>query len=75
MLNPVNAEILGKTGHVFCLIATPEEIRKRVSVDFAIERPLLQVSNPKERIVKLLRERRERYGKFLQIVQDIIDLL
>lgn len=41
MLNPVNAEILGETGHVFCLIATLEEIRKRVSVDFAIERPLL----------------------------------
>lgn len=85
MLNPVNAGLLEKTGRIFCLIATPNEIFQRISQGSVDARPLLQVSNPRERIIELLQERREGYARFSQlstsgktpsqIVQDIIDLL
>ncbi len=85
MLDPVNAEIVGKTGKIFCLVATPEEIFKRVTRDPNGERPLLQGENPMERIVELLRQRQEGYAQFSQlittgktpsqIVQDLMRLL
>ncbi len=67
MLDSQNADTLGRRGNVFCLVATPDEIVARVSVDVTIERPLLQVENPKERILELLEERKEGYGEFTQI--------
>ena len=66
MLDPANAAALSKTGRVFCLVATPEEILQRVSHD-ENERPLLQVPNPLEHIVRLLKEREEGYRRFVQI--------
>lgn len=85
MLNPVNAELLEKTGRIFCLVATPDEIVQRILQDSVDERPLLQVNNPRKRIIELLRQRREGYAQFpqlttsgktpSQIVQDIIALL
>ena len=85
MLDPVNAEILGKSGPVFCLVAAPEEIIERISRDSGADRPLLQVENPRGRIVELLRERQEGYAQFpqlitsdktpSQIVEELIQLL
>ncbi len=68
MLDPVNADELEKSGRVFCLIATPEEIIDRVHSDETVERPLLQVSNPIERVVELLDQRKEGYNRFAQMV-------
>jgi 3-dehydroquinate synthase len=65
MLDPGNAAALSKTGRVFCLVATPEEILQRVAND-ANERPLLQVPNPLENIVELLQEREKGYRRFSQ---------
>ncbi|UCF31583.1 MAG: 3-dehydroquinate synthase [bacterium] len=67
MLDPDNASALGRTGRVFCLVATPEEILQRAEGDSHV-RPLLQVPNPLENIVELLQQRKEGYGQFLQLV-------
>jgi 3-dehydroquinate synthase len=67
MLDPDNAAALTRTGRVFCLVATPEEILDRVTKDFDHERPLLAVSDPMERIVELMRDRKEDYGRFPQM--------
>jgi len=68
MLDPGNAEALSRTGRVFCLIATPEEIFQRISNDPHIKRPLLTVQNPMERIVELMQHRQEGYEQFPQMV-------
>lgn len=67
MLDTANAFALKKSGKIFCLVATPEEIMGRVSADSAIERPLLQGPAPEERIMRLFEERKEGYGRFTQI--------
>ncbi len=67
MLNPVNVNLLEKSGHIFCLTATAEEIYQRVSQDQGTRRPLLAGNDPMERITALLKQRKERYGQFTQI--------
>ena len=67
MLDAVNAEALGAGGRVFCLIASPEETLKRVSMDSAHKRPLLDTIDPLDAIVSLLQERRHGYGQFCEI--------
>jgi 3-dehydroquinate synthase len=67
MLDPANAAALTRTGRVFCLVATPEEILERVSRDGDHERPLLAVADPMQRIVDLMQERQEDYGRFPQM--------
>ena len=68
MLDPVNAAVLGATGRIFCLTATPELILARVLADDkAIERPLLQGSDPAARIRQLLAERAPLYAQFAQV--------
>ncbi len=67
MLDGDNAAVLGKTGRVLCLVATPEEILKRAESDGSV-RPLLQVPNPLKHIVELLQQRKKGYGQFPQIV-------
>ena len=67
MLDPDNARALVKTGRVFCLVATPEEILRRAESDGHV-RPLLQVPNPLEHIVELLQQRERGYGRFPQFV-------
>ena len=67
MLDGDNAAVLGKSGRVFCLVATPEEILKRAENDHHV-RPLLQVPNPLEHIVELLQQRKKGYGQFPQFV-------
>lgn len=68
MLDPDNAETLGATGRVFCLVAAPEEILARISGDAASERPLLAGPNPMERILALMHKRQAGYRKFTQII-------
>jgi 3-dehydroquinate synthase len=70
MLDPENVNILSRNSRVFCLVATPDEILTRVSKDVSHIRPLLSVPNPKEHIVDLLQERKDRYRRFPQIVTD-----
>ena len=67
MLDPENAKALGDTGRVFCLVATPEEIFKRVSTDAGTKRPLLATANPMDRIIGLMQEREAAYGQFSQL--------
>jgi shikimate kinase len=68
MLDPANAAALGRRGRVFCLVATPEEILDRISKDKHVKRPLLEAPNPMHRIVELMQQREEGYGRFRQMV-------
>lgn len=84
MLDPNNARALVKTGRVFCLVATPEEILQRAEGDCHV-RPLLQVPNPLEHIVELLQQRERGYGRFPQfatsekspasVAEDLVEVL
>lgn len=67
MLDPQNQKALGKNGRVFCLIASPDEIFKRVSGQSNGSRPLLEGDDPRKRINQLIEERRKSYQKFYQI--------
>jgi shikimate kinase len=67
MLNGHNVAALSGNGRVFCLVATPEEIFKRISSDKENNRPLLQTANPLERISELIKEREQSYRQFTQI--------
>ena len=61
VLDEANIRIMKDTGTIICLQASPEEILKRVSG--TKQRPLLNVSNPKERIELLLKLRSPYYAK------------
>jgi shikimate kinase len=67
MLNAHNVAALSGNGPVFCLVATPEEIFKRISSDRKNNRPLLDTSNPLERISQLIKDREQSYRQFTQI--------
>ncbi len=67
LLNAGNVSALSANGRVFCLIATPEEIFKRISSDGKGKRPLLNTPNPLERISELIKERKRSYRQFSQI--------
>ncbi len=69
MLDEVNAAILGKNAHVFCLTAQPETILARL-VDDGGKRPLLDVPDPAQAIAHLLESRQEGYGRFPPIATD-----
>jgi shikimate kinase len=67
--NPRNMELLGSTGTLFCLTATPETILERVGDE--THRPLLDGDNRLERIRALLEERRVLYARIEeQVVTD-----
>lgn len=70
MLDPKNVAALSKTGRIFCLIATPEEILNRLSSDTVNKRPLLEVANPGAKIIELLEERRQGYSQFLKVITN-----
>ncbi len=70
MLDPENALALSHNSRVLCLVATPDEILARVKSDSTHKRPLLEVPDPKERIVELLEERRDDYLRFPQVLTD-----
>ena len=71
MLDPANVESLSRNGRVFCLVATPEVILERVTSDETrVERPLLSVPDPHQRIIELLGERDPEYRRFAQLTTD-----
>lgn len=68
LLDPANAAALTQTGRVFCLVASPEEIFERVTGDTKrVNRPLLSVADPQQRIGELLAEREAGYRTFPQV--------
>jgi len=73
VLNPDNVAALSRTGRIFCLTATPEEILERISRQQHI-RPLLQDPDPLDRIKELLEQRAPSYQKFPQISTSKINV-
>lgn len=69
MLDPANAAALSRKGLVFCLAATQDEILSRLTNNQQ-SRPLLNVPEPGERIVELLAQRAEGYGRFHQVMTN-----
>jgi shikimate kinase len=69
MLDMNNAAVLGSTGRVFCLVASPAEIAQRLEGDQP-ERPLLAGSDRRQRIEELLAEREDGYARFEQVETD-----
>lgn len=67
MLDPENLATLGANGRVFCLVATPEEILRRISKSTEAKRPLLDSADPLQAIIELVAKRTEGYRKFEQI--------
>lgn len=67
MLDPLNAQLLGKNSIVICLNADPKEILDRLKND-SLRRPLLEVPDPTLQVKQLLEERSEAYGQFHQIL-------
>lgn len=61
VINEENIKIMQDSGFIICLSAKPEVIIKRTSG--TVERPLLNVKNPKEKIELLLKLRSPYYAK------------
>ena len=61
VLRESNLDMLKRSGIVFCLTATPEEIWRRVGSE--THRPLLQAPNPLGNIEQMLIERRPFYAR------------
>ena len=70
MLDPVNAAQLGRQSRVFCLVATPDELLRRVGTADGPIRPLLDDPHPARRIAELLAERAAGYARFEQVATD-----
>ena len=71
MVDAVNAQRLGATGDVICLVASLDTILRRVDVAGAGEtRPLLRGDDVRARVGALLAERAEAYGAFHQVTTD-----
>ena len=74
LLDPENFRALSANGRIFCLVATPQEIYDRVTRDPSrVNRPLLEVADPKQRIIELLDERRPDYDRFPQLTTDQVE--
>jgi shikimate kinase len=74
LLDPENVDSLGRNGTIVCLVASPEEVYRRVSDDRSLaDRPLLTVDDPRGRINELLAERASGYARFTQVVTDGLD--
>jgi shikimate kinase len=71
MVDAVNAQRLGETGDIVCLVASLDTILERVDADGAgATRPLLRGDDVRARVAALLAERTEAYGAFHQIDTD-----
>lgn len=55
VLRPDNAEVMHRAGHVCYLTASLEQLVERTAKDK--KRPLLQVDNPRQKIIELLEQR------------------
>ena len=69
LIDPKNIELLERSGHIFCLVASEAEILKRLSQEID-QRPLLNVVDPAQRLRGLLAERAPYYARFIQILTD-----
>jgi shikimate kinase len=68
LLDPDNLRELSRNGRVFCLVADPDEIVRRLSRSHARnKRPLLAAPDPEGAIRELLQQRAEAYRQFEQI--------
>ena len=70
MVDPDNADVLGASGRVVCLVADVDTILARVTGTDLATRPMLSGDDPRGRIVALLAERSSAYGRFEQVVTD-----
>lgn len=71
ILDPGNFKELSRNGRIFCLVATPDEIHDRISSDSErTDRPLLQVDDPRQRIIELMTAREREYQRFPQLMTD-----
>jgi shikimate kinase len=71
LLDPVNAELLSRTGRIVCLTATVDTVLARVAPDgVAHGRPLLAGGDARTRITALLAERAAGYARFPQVATD-----
>jgi 3-dehydroquinate synthetase/adenylate kinase len=71
ILDSKNFQSLSQNGRIFCLVATPDEIHRRVINDETRrDRPLLQLEDPRERIIELMFERQHEYARFPQLITD-----
>ncbi len=61
IIDDENVKNFKSTGVIFCLVATPDRIFERTKGH--IHRPLLNVSDPKEKIAELLAKRAEYYAR------------
>jgi len=61
LIDPLNREVMGRSGILFCLNCNPDEILHRLAQ--AEDRPLLDVEDRRERIRALLAQRRQAYTK------------
>lgn len=66
VIDPDNIRIMKETGKVICLSATPEVILKRTSG--CVDRPLLNVADPKKQITLLLEKRAAFYARADQTI-------
>lgn len=69
LLDPANADALGAGALVVCLVASVDELVRRLA-DEADDRPLLAGGDPRARIEELLAERRAGYARFAQVDTD-----
>ncbi len=68
MLDPTNVAALCRRGRIFCLVTSAADILERVTADSSrVERPLLAVDDPAQRIADLLDERAPFYRQFAQL--------
>ena len=68
MLDPANQLTLGRSGLVVALVASAEEIHRRVATAGGVEeRPMLAGPDPRRRIEELLAERAEGYARFERV--------
>ncbi|HEU5082943.1 MAG TPA: shikimate kinase [Acidimicrobiales bacterium] len=69
LLDQANADALGAGALVVCLVASVDELARRLA-DEAEDRPLLAGGDPRARIEELLAERRAGYARFAQVDTD-----
>jgi shikimate kinase len=71
LLDEESHQSLSRSGRIYCLVATPEEVHRRIASNESHEtRPLLQAENQGQRIVELMEERAPGYSQFEQVATD-----
>lgn len=68
VLRDANREILRRAGHVIYLRSSPEELWRRLRRD--TKRPLLQVSDPQDKLRQLFAERDPLYASIAEFLVD-----